>query len=254
MKSPISRKRLRRASATLAAGLLATQPLHAATPPRHVVLIHGIWDTFRKMQRIEQVLRQAGYDPLIVTLTPNGGQCSLETLAAQAKEQIEKNIPHDARFSIIGFSMGGLVARSYMRQFGDPRRITTFISLAAPNHGTWMAWLDGKPGVREMRPGSKFLAAIDADVPRYAGTRWVTIRTPFDLIILPSTSTELPWAKNYCIPVVAHPLLVTSRRVLDLILETLAAGPVSTKSAREPSASPHGESPRPRSPGTPPRH
>ncbi len=62
--------------------------------------------------------------------------------------------------------------------------------------------------VRDMRPGSAFLAEIDADVARYSATRWITIRTPVDLMILPSTSSGLPWAENHVVPVLAHPLLV----------------------------------------------
>ncbi len=252
MKSPFPRKRLRRAGAALAASLLASQPLRSETP-RHVVLIHGIWDTFKTMQKMERVLRASGFDPLVITLTPNGGQRPLDDLGKQVHLQIRKRIPEGAPFSIIGFSMGGLVARSYLRQFGDPARIETFISIASPHRGTWLAWLDGNPGVRDMRPGSQFLSAIDADAPRFSKTRWVTIRTPLDLIILPSTSSNLSWAKNHSVPVLAHPLLVLDDRELYFIGRTLEADSVNTKSARSLQASPHGESPRPQSPGTRPR-
>ena len=246
MKSLFTRNRLRRAGFTVAAGLLASQPLHAGTP-RRVVLVHGIWDTFHTMRKIERSLREAGFDPIVVALTPNNGERPLDVLAEQVNRQIKKRIPHDARFSIIGFSMGGLVARSYMRQFGDPQRIATFISISSPHHGTWLAWLENNPGVRDMRPGSAFLTAIDADAARFSSTRWVTIRTPLDLIILPSTSSLLTWAKNYTIPVLAHPLMVIDGRVIDCIIRSLDAAPLSTKSARETQASPHAESPRPRS-------
>ncbi len=166
MKSFFLRKRLRRSMA-LAAGLLATQPLHSEIP-RHVVLIHGIWDTFKTMRKMESVLREAGFEPLVISLTPNGGQRPLDDLGKQVDLQIRNRIPESARFSIIGFSMGGLVARSYLRQFGDPARVATFISIASPHHGTWLAWLDGNPGVRDMRPGSAFLSAIDADASRFS--------------------------------------------------------------------------------------
>ncbi len=208
--------------------LFARKRLPRSGAPHHVVLIHGIWDTFRKMAKMERALRGAGFEPLVITLAPNGGQAALDTLGEQVHRQIEHRVPQKARFSIVGFSMGGLVARSYMRQFGDPERIATFVSLAAPNQGTWVAWLDNKTGVRDMRPGSAFLSSIDADATRFSKTRWITIRTPFDLLILPSTSTMLPWAKNFSFPVLAHPLLVTNPRVLDCIIHALDADPIST--------------------------
>jgi triacylglycerol lipase len=253
MKSPFPRNRpLRRTSSALAAGLLATQPLPASAP-RHVILVHGIWDTFRTMEKMECRLRDAGFDPLVVTLAPNNGKASLDALGEQVHRQIEARLPPGVRFSIVGFSMGGLVARSYLRQFGEPERVATFVSIASPHRGTWMAWLSGAPGVRDMRAGSAFLAAIDADAARFSSTRWVTIRTPFDLMILPSGNSVLSWAENHSIPVLLHPLLVLDNRVLDCTIRALGADPASTKSVREPPASPHAGSPRPQSPGIPRR-
>src|SRR5258707_280126 len=80
---------------------------------------------------------------------------------------------------------------------GDPERVVTFVSIASPHRGTWMAWLSGAPGVRDMRAGSAFLAAVDADAVRFSSIRWVTIRTPFDLMILPSGNSVLSWAENH---------------------------------------------------------
>jgi triacylglycerol lipase len=246
MKSLFTSRRLRRTGCTVAAGLLAAQPLHSSAP-RHIVLIHGIWDTFRTMHKMELALRDAGFEPLVITLTPNGGQRTLDALGEQVHRQIRKHIPHDARFSIIGFSMGGMVARSYLRQFGEPGRVATFVSIASPHHGTWLAWLDGSPGVRDMRPGSAFLAAVNADAGRFSKTHWITIRTPFDLMILPSTSSILPWAENHSIPVLAHPLLVLDGRVIDGVIRAVRDGTLNRKSARAPQASPHAESHPPRS-------
>ncbi len=252
MKSFFASHRLPFAGGTLAAGLLAAQPLPADTP-RHVVLVHGIWDTFRTMRKMERALRVAGFEPVVVTLTPNGGERPLDDLGRQLDRQIRKRIPDAERFSIVGFSMGGLVARSYLRQFGDPERVAVFLSIASPHHGTWLAWLDGRPGVRDMRPGSPFLAAVDADASRYSRTKWITIRTPLDLMILPSRSSVLPWAENHSCPVLMHPLLVLDRRVIDAVIRGLRDGTINRMSARAPQASPHAGSPRPRTPDTPRR-
>ena len=257
MKSLFPRKRLRRAGITLTAGLLAAQPLHSEVP-RHVVLIHGIWDTFHTMRKMERGLRDAGFEPIAINLSPNDGRVCLDVLGEQVRRQIDAQLPHGERFSIVGFSMGGLVARSYLRQFGDPKRVETFVSIASPHRGTWMAWLSLNPGGCDMRPGSAFLAAVDADAARFSSTRWVTIRTPFDLVIVPSTSSILPWADNHSVPVLMHPLLVLDGRVLDCTIRALRADPsvaakdaLNRTSAHELRASPHAESPRPQTPYIP---
>jgi triacylglycerol lipase len=233
--------------------LAASMSMVTAAPgmPRHVVLIHGIWDTFHTLHKMECALTAAGFAPLVVTLTPNNGRVTLDALGEQVNAQISHAIPADEPFSIVGFSMGGLVARAYLRQLANPKRVPVFVSIASPHRGTWMAWLNNFPGVRDMRPGSTFLAAIDADVARYSATRWITIRTPLDLMILPSTSSGLPWAENHVVPVLAHPLLVLDRRVIDTVIVSLGGG-ISTKSVPARRASPHAGWLPPRSQGTPP--
>ncbi|MGH8048940.1 MAG: lipase family alpha/beta hydrolase [Chthoniobacterales bacterium] len=243
-------KSLRTRNRLLAASLLIAQPLPAATP-RHVVLIHGIWDTFHTMRKMETRLRDAGFEPLVITLTPNGGERPLDDLGQQVNRQIKKSIPAGERFSIVGFSMGGMVARSYLRQFGDPERIETFVSIASPHRGTWTAWLEGSPGVRDMRPGSAFLAGVNADAARFSSVNWITIRTPLDLMILPSNSSTLSWAENHSVPVLMHPLLVWDGRVLDAVVCAMRYGTLNTRSAREQQASPRAESPRSRTANIP---
>lgn len=236
-------------SIALAAGMSVVTA--APEAPRHVVLIHGIWDTMRTLRKLERALTNAGFQPLVVTLTPNNGRVALDALGEQAGAQISRAIPAGERFSLVGFSMGGLVARAYLRQLADPARVSAFVSIASPHRGTWTAWCMDNPGVRDMRPGSAFLERIDADVARYSHTRWITIRTPLDLMILPSTSSGLPWAENHVVPVLAHPLLVLDPRVIETVVVSLG-GKVSTQSARARPASPHAGSPQPRSQGTPP--
>jgi triacylglycerol lipase len=170
-------------------------------------------------------LRAAGLGVLVVELTPNDGRVGLDELAIQIHHAVTRELPAAEPFSIVGFSMGGLVARSYLRQFAAPGRVPTFISISSPHHGTWTAWCVNSPGARDMRPGSPFLAALDADAPRHHATRWITLRTPLDLMILPSRSSELAWARNECLSVPLHALMVEDRRVIRRVCAALADPP-----------------------------
>jgi len=223
-RRPPSTKRAALAATALTAGTLlaGTAPME---PPRHVILVPGIWDTAGTLRKMAAALRDAGLEPTVVPLTPNNGRIGLDVLAGQVRDAIERHVPNDVRFSIVGFSMGGLVARSYLRQFGDPARIATFVSISSPHRGTWMAWFSAAPGVRDMRPDSAFLKAVDADAHRYHATKWITIRTPLDLMILPSSSSTLPWARNESLPVLMHPLMVLDGRVVRRIVHELGPPP-----------------------------
>jgi len=221
-RRPPSTKRAALAASVLAASTLVSAP---AEFPRHVILVPGIWDTAGTLRKMAGALRNAGMEPTIVPLTPNNGRTGLDTLAIQVRDAVTRHVPHDARFSIVGFSMGGLVARSYLRQFGDPARIATFVSISSPHRGTWMAWFSAAPGVRDMRPDSAFLKAVDADARRYHATKWITIRTPLDLMILPSSSSTLPWARNDSLLVLMHPFMVLDGRVVRQIVRDLGPPP-----------------------------
>ena len=68
-----------------------------------------------------------------------------------------------------------------------------------------------------MRPGSAFLTDLNRDVAALARIRVTTIWTPFDLMILPPTSsTHLP-GPSARFNVLLHPLMLRDRRVLKLV-------------------------------------
>lgn len=249
MKSLGSRIRnLPRAAGIAAATAALSASAIAAQPPR-AVLIHGIWDTLGSLRSMDAALRDAGFETLVVELLPNDGSVSLQHLAGQVHRDIEAGFGTDAPFSIVSFSMGGLVARSYLQQYGKPERVPAVVTIASPHRGTWLAWFSALPGVREMQPGSAFLRALEDDHLRFDRTKWTTIRTPFDLMILPSTSSALPWARNIVVPAAAHPLLTFDRRVIRHTLEALGVSTTSASSA--PASRRAGSLPR-RIPGTPP--
>ena len=85
-------------------GMLAAD----ASTSKHVVLVHGIWDTSRTMRKMAHEMRAAGLKPHIVTLTPNDGRASLEVLASEMNRQILRAVPHTASFSIVGCSSVGI--------------------------------------------------------------------------------------------------------------------------------------------------
>ncbi len=112
--------------------------------------------------------------------------------------------PDDTRIDVVGFSMGGLVARFLLEHpgadvdhfsaargwFGDgtpdvagnwAERIDDLIMLGTPSHGTWLGFVPGtiggfgrwNPTGGDMRPGSPFLDRMGRAEP--AGERYVTI-------------------------------------------------------------------------------
>lgn len=176
--------------------------------PFPVVLVHGITDTSAKMRHIANYLQQQGRTVYSVDLIPSCGIAALEVLATQLAMFIDKVIPPDAPFDLVAFSMGGLISRYYLHRLVNIDRIAHFVTLSTPHHGTIAAYFSQKPGCQQMRPGSRFLVDLNQDVEQLDRVKFTSIWTPFDLIILPASSSRLPFGREIILPIAAHPLMV----------------------------------------------
>lgn len=188
-----------------------------------VVLVHGIDDSSRKMVRLAQHLQAVGWETHALDLHPNCGRAGLDELAGQLDRFLVANVADASRVDLIGFSMGGLVARYYLQRLGGLERCDRFITIASPHGGSMMAWLRNGPGCRQMRPGSEFLRDLASDAERLKALQFTSLWTPLDLMIVPPTSSLLPYADCVLTWCVAHPLMVSQKDILRMIEKLLSA-------------------------------
>lgn len=188
---------------------------------RHVVLVHGIYDSGVGLRSMAQYLTAKGCTVHSFTYRPNDGSMGLDVVAGQLAAFVKQELPPAGKFDLVAFSMGGLVARSYIQDAGGAKRLRNFVSISAPNHGTLLAHLLWNPAGRQMRPDSGFLNHLNSDVACYGGIPCLTLRTPFDLAIIPSVTTEMTFAKNVEVHIPLHPLMVLSGRVNDTVFDFL---------------------------------
>lgn len=190
--------------------------------PDPVLLIHGIMDTGRKMERLARHLRTEGREAHTLSLTPSWGQLGLDALAQQLADHVEATFGPDRRFDLVGFSMGGLVCRYYLQRLGGLARVRRFVTISAPHQGSLLAWLLPNAGCRQMRPGSAFLRDLAQDVDRLAEVGHVSFWTPFDLTIVPATSSVIGVGSMRRLWVLAHPLMVWHGHCLRAVEAALA--------------------------------
>jgi triacylglycerol lipase len=173
-------------------------------------------------------LQSKGLKVHSLNLSPNNGEAGIDELAKQLAVHISAGFPPGQPIDLVAFSMGGLVARYYLQRLGGLERVQRFITIASPHKGTWTAFLRSNPGARQMRPGSDFLKDLNRDAAVLDRIQLTTIRTPFDLMIIPSSSSELAAARSIRLNVAAHPLMVRDRRVLAWVHRLLVAEPGAT--------------------------
>lgn len=172
----------------------ATPPAAAETSSGlPIVLAPGFQDTERKLDKLAAYLARHGGTPAPLSPQPTDASVGLDILAAKLAGLIDERLGPDARFDLFGFSMGGLMERYYLQHFGGAARVRRFVTLATPHRGTWTARvLRSQPALEQMKPGSDFLTALNADTAHLDRVAFVALWTPFDLSVTPPARAFLP--------------------------------------------------------------
>ncbi len=189
-----------------------------------LVLIHGLDDTARLFRRMRAYLEERGWDPHVIELVPNDGSRGLDELARQVGAFASGAVGAAGKFSLVGFSMGGLVARYYVQRLDAAERVHRLVTISSPHRGTWTGYLRWNKGAAQMRPGSTFLKDLEADRDRLRRVRFTSIWTPLDLMILPAASSVMEEARMVRIPVPYHAGMVKDARVHRAVEEALRFG------------------------------
>jgi triacylglycerol esterase/lipase EstA (alpha/beta hydrolase family) len=182
------------------------------------------------MDPLMRGLKARGFGNVVgVDLRPSIGTAPIMHLAEQLRHAVDETLAKDGAgsASIVGFSMGALVSRAYIQRLGGKERVSTFVSISGPHRGTAIAHastLLGSVlrGVHDMRPGSKLLRDLASDQEPWGQTRVHCMYTPWDLMIVPPTSSILDGAEStHRLDVKMHRFMVEDARVHDLTARLL---------------------------------
>lgn len=194
--------------------LTPSEPVKIQNPRGRVVLVHGFLENGIAFKTLRKRLERHGYECIVPRLSPCDGRGGLEALAEGLKRDIDAAFGPNEPIRVVGFSMGGVVSRYYLQKLGGAARCEKFFTISSPHNGTHAAWFYPSKGVKQMRPGSEFLTDLDETVHVLGKMPVVSYRTPLDLIILPASSSIWERAENFDYPVLLHPLMLSSPRVL----------------------------------------
>jgi triacylglycerol lipase len=187
-------------------------------PKGKVVLVHGIFDTRLGMRPLRKAIVAGGYECLVPSLKPVDGRKGLELLARQLADLIDQEWKDDAKFSIVAFSMGGLVSRYYLQKLGGAKRCNGLYTIATPHNGTYTAYLYPGKGAKQMRPESEFLMALKKDASVFENIPVTSYRNPLDVVMLPTKSPKWGKAENVRLWSAIHSSLLWEKELhLDLL-------------------------------------
>lgn len=190
-------------------------------PMHPVILVPGYRDNFRVFQQLTRYLKAQHFDVHALTLQPSDGRLPLNQLAEQVAAYVETTFAPEEVLDFVGFSMGGIVLRYYLQRLGGLARADHFVTLGSPHRGTWMAYYSSRPGVLQMRPRSPFLLDLAEDEEKLSQIRFISIWTPLDLTIVPSSSSVTSVGQHQRLMLPYHRALVTDGRSLQMVANVL---------------------------------
>lgn len=186
-----------------------------------VLLIHG-WSLNRGcFWLLRRRLLRDGWSP-VCCLDYRSLRSDVEGGAARLRDAVD-HLAHALGtrqpVTLIGHSLGGLVARYYARRY-PAAAVRRIVTLGTPHRGTQLARLHGGRG-HKLAPGSQFLNTLNAAdrVPHQFDV--IAIHSSFDAMLLPPHNAEYPVAFNIRVNDVGHNALLFSSKVYGLLRENL---------------------------------
>jgi triacylglycerol esterase/lipase EstA (alpha/beta hydrolase family) len=192
----------------------------SSRPP--VLLLHGYGCNSGYWVHLLPLLDAARISHATVDLEPVAGDIDgYVPLVEQAVRELQAATGAH-KVAIVAHSMGGLVARAWMRAHGTAA-VARVITLGTPHHGTALARFGLGQNAFQMRDNSAWLRALAQDEEGAARALLTSIYTHHDNIVSPRESSRLDGARNLAFGGIGHVALGSNPRVLAAVMAELAA-------------------------------
>lgn len=188
---------------------------------RYIVLVHGLWDTPKIFKRLSRELEKQGFVVLVPNLPHKFGRVSIPRLAKDLDDYILNEIGEETILNILGFSMGGLIARFWLQFMNGIPRTHKFFSIGSPQNGTYTAQLIPSSlfkGIAQMKRDSSFLKDLNEDIKPLQEIICISYFCISDLMVLPGWEARLPVGPSFSLPVLTHKGLITNPKAIEIIV------------------------------------
>ncbi len=215
-------------SSMLTSSYYMLRPIGMQLQPRErqlglpVLLIHGYACNSGYWLPMSKLLKQARISHYGIDLEPPGA--SIDDFVPQVRAAVERlqRETGSAQVIILAHSMGGLVARAYLRRHADAL-IARVITLGTPHHGTALASFGPGSNAAQMRRDSPWLDALAASEANTQRMLFSSIYSVHDNIIAPQDSSDLPGARNLVFGAIGHVALGRHPAIMHCALQEITA-------------------------------
>ena len=154
----------------------------------NILLLHGIFDSGRIFAPMIAVLEAKGHRCFAPSFVPADAREGIEPLAQFVAQYVAEHLPPNQPFALVGFSMGGIVARYYLQNLGGAARVRVFFTISSPHAGSLWSYVYPGLGAKDLRPRSPLLLQLCATEVSLADLPIHNYWTSFDLTVFPAVN------------------------------------------------------------------
>jgi pimeloyl-ACP methyl ester carboxylesterase len=197
------------------------QPVAPQAGSAPVLLLHGYFCNEALWFHLQKRLAAQGIVSRAVSLSP--AMASIDDLVPQVAEAVDtlRAETGAAQVAILAHSMGGLVARAYLRVHGAAA-VAQLITIGSPHQGTKHARLGLGRNARQMELNNPWLTALAAHEATHPLPPTTVILSRHDNVVAPQDDQTLPGAETLRFSRLGHLALLDDARVQATVLLLLS--------------------------------
>lgn len=185
-----------------------------------ILLLHGLFNNRASWFWFKRHLRSQGFNNIVtINLSSWHNEETLTELVAKKIDEVRHRLKVE-KVTLIGHSMGGIIARNYLQLRGGAGKIEQCVFLGSPHFGSKLAPFALTPLGRVLIPGSDFLTRLAA-APEPKGVKITNLYSVRDNMVLPNHLAILPWGNNQPLDNLGHTSLLYRRPVLEAVSRAL---------------------------------
>ena len=189
-----------------------------------IILIHGLWNTADIFYSITSKLDEIGIEYFAPTLEHKYGMKSIVELTNLLNDLILEKYGCEQKLDILGFSMGGIIGRYWIKKFNGYKRTRQFITVGSPHNGTLASQLVPKypfRGISEMKISSFLLRDLSKYDYLLEGINCISFFTYWDLMVFPGWRANLNLGEKISLKIYKHKNLVRNPEAVEKIINKL---------------------------------
>ena len=189
-----------------------------------IVLIHGLWNTADIFSSITSKLDEIGIEYFAPTLRHKYGMTSIVELTKLLDNLILEKYGFEKELDILGFSMGGIIGRYWIKKLDGYKRTRRFITVGSPHKGTLASQLIPKypfKGISEMKINSRLLRELSSYDYLLNDINCISFFTYWDLMVFPGWRAYMNTGEKISLKIYKHKNLVRNSLAVERIINRL---------------------------------